>query len=178
MRKDFMMENSNIELCSPLKQLMDEHVSLRADMDLFYEITEEIEYDSGPSVVQLFLKLYQQILVFNGILKTHSKREEEGLFPLMSRHLKKNDKTIEEMECEHKKAEQHLQDFLTEAEKAGSTIDESDVQWITVYAVQAHATLIQHFAKEEKVLFPMAENILSVDEKEELQRLLQAYPYR
>lgn len=38
-----MMEKSNIELCSPLKQLMDEHVSLRADMDLFYEITEEIE---------------------------------------------------------------------------------------------------------------------------------------
>jgi hemerythrin-like domain-containing protein len=178
MRKDFMMENSNIELCSPLKQLMDEHVSLRADMDLFYEITEEIEYDSGPSVVQLFLKLYQQILVFNDKLKTHSKREEEGLFPLISRHLKKNDKTIEEMECEHKKAEQHLQDFLTEADKAGSTINESDVQWITVYAVQAHATLIQHFAKEEKVLFPMAENILSVDEKGELQRLIQAYHYR
>lgn len=173
-----MMDIANVILCSPLKQLMDEHVSLRADMDLFYEITEEIEYDSGPSVVQLFLKLYQQILVFNDKLKTHSNREEVGLFPLISRYLKKNDKTIEEMECEHKKAEQHLQDFLTEADKAGSTINESDVQWITVYAVQAHATLIQHFAKEEKVLFPMAENILSVDEKEELQRLLQAYPYR
>jgi regulator of cell morphogenesis and NO signaling len=172
-----MMENSNIELSSPLKQLKYEHVLLRADMDLFYEITEEIEYDSGPSVVQLFVTLCQQISVFNDKLKTHSKREEEGLFPLMSRHFKKNEKIIEEMESEHKKAEQHLQDFLTEADKAGATIDESDVQWITVYAVQAHATLIQHFAKEEKVLFPLAENILSIDEKEELNRFLEAHSY-
>lgn len=176
-RRNLMMETSNIVLCSPLKQLKGEHVKLRKDMDLFYEITEEIEFDSGPAVVQLFGKLYQQILVFNDKLKTHSKREEEGLFPLMSRRLKKNDKTIEEMEREHKKAEQHLQDFLTEAYKAGSSIDENDVPWVTVYAVQAHATLIQHFAKEEKMLFPLAEKILSVDEKKELGRLLQAFPY-
>lgn len=97
---------------------------------------------------------------------------------MISRHLKKNDKTIEEMELNIKKRSSICRIFLLKLTRAGSTINESDVQWITVYAVQAHATLIQHFAKEEKVLFPMAENILSVDEKEELQRLLQAYPYR
>lgn len=168
------MEASNNVLCAPLQQLKDEHVTLRADMDLFYDLTEEIEYESGPAVVQLFLKLYPQISAFTDKLKAHSKREEEGLFPMMSRHLGENDKTIAMMEWEHKKAEKHLQDFLTEADKAGSTIDENDVPWITVYAVQAHATLIQHFAKEEKMLFPMAENLLQADEKVELERLLQA----
>lgn len=169
------MEDWNVVLSAPLQQLKDEHVSLRTAMDLFYEITEDIEFVSGPAVFQLFAKLYERISAFTDELKAHSKREEEGLFPMMARRLGENDRTIEVMEYEHEKAEQHLQNFLTEAadQAAGSTIDENDAQSITVYAVQAYATLTQHFAKEEKVLFPLAENILSVDEKEELERLLQ-----
>jgi regulator of cell morphogenesis and NO signaling len=167
------MEATSVVSNSPLQQLKDEHVLLRADMDLFYELTEEIEYESGPAVVQLFANLYERISAFTADLKAHSKREEEGLFPMMARHLGENDRTIEAMEFEHKKAEKHLLDFLTEAGRAGGTIDENTAQWITVYAVQAYATLTQHFAKEEKVLFPLAENILSVAEKEELKRLLQ-----
>jgi hemerythrin-like domain-containing protein len=168
------MDTSNGELSAPLQQLKNEHRNLRADMDLFYEITEEIEFDSGPEAVQLFMKLYQQISSFNDVLGAHSKREEEGLFPMISRHLDENDRTIEVMESEHQKAEQHLQDFLTEAAKAGTTINENEVQWITVYAVQAYATLTQHFAKEEKMLFPLAEKILSVDEKNKLERFFQS----
>lgn len=167
------MEDSNIVLSAPLQQLKDEHMSLRADMDLFYEITEEIEFESGPIVVELFTKLYQQVSDFTNKLKAHSKREEEGLFPMMTRHLEDHDRTIEVMEFEHEKAEQHLQDFLTEADNAGPSINENDAQWITVYAVQAHATLTQHFAKEDKMLFPLAEKILSVDEKRELEQLFQ-----
>lgn len=157
---------------APLQQLINEHVLLRKDMDLFYEIIEEIEFESGPAVIQLFTKLYEEVSTFTVKLKEHSKREEEGLFPMISRHLDENDRTIEEMESEHQKAEQHLEDFLTESNQDGSIIDETKVQWITTYAVQAHATLIQHFAKEEKVLFPLAEKILSAAEKSELEQML------
>lgn len=163
-----------MELCAALQQLKDEHRSLRADMVLLNEITEEIEYDSGAAVIQQFAQLYEGISAFNDKLKAHSKREEEGLFPMMTRRLGDNDNTIEVMEFEHEKAEQHLLDFLTEADLLGTTMDEDDAQTITVYAVQALATLTQHFAKEEKMLFPLAQNILSPEEKEELQRLIQA----
>jgi regulator of cell morphogenesis and NO signaling len=168
------MDASKDVLSAPLQQLKDEHVLLRADMDHFYELTVDIECESGPVVVQLFAKLYEQISAFADKLKVHSNREEKGLFPMMARHLGENSRTIETMEFEHEKAEQHLQDFLTEADKCGLNIDENVAQWITVYAVQAYATLTQHFANEEKVLFPLAENILSVEEKEELERLIQA----
>jgi regulator of cell morphogenesis and NO signaling len=171
LRRDWSMEISKVVLSAPLQQLKDEHVSLRTDMDHFFEITEEIECESGPAVVQLFAKLYEQISAFTVKLKAHSKREDEALFPMMARRLGEKDRTIQSMEFEHKKAEQHLQDFLTESGQAGPTINENVAQWITVYAVQAHATLTQHFAKEEKVLFPLAENILSADEKKELERL-------
>lgn len=90
---------------------------------------------------------------------------------MMACHLGENDKTIEVMEFEHEKAERHLQDFLTEADRVGLNMDENDAQTITVYAVQAYATLTQHFANEDKVLFPLAESILSADEKKELERL-------
>jgi len=161
----------SVVLSAPLKELMDEHVSLRKDMDLFYELTEEIECDYGPVVVQQFSELYKQVLSFTDKLKQHSNREEVGLFPMILRHLREDDRTIEVMEQEHEKAEQHLQDFLTEANRKGTVIDENDAQWITVSAVQAYATLTQHFAKEEKVLFPLAEKLLSVEEKKQLERL-------
>ncbi|MBP2241518.1 hemerythrin-like domain-containing protein [Cytobacillus eiseniae] len=167
------MDDGNGILSAPLQQLKDEHIFLRAQMDQFYELAEDIEFDSGPAVIQLFAKLHEQVLAFTEELKVHSKREEEGLFPMMIRCLGENDNTIEVMEEEHEKAEGHLQNFLTEAHQMGSAIDDDAAQWITVYAVQAHATLTQHFAKEEKMLFPLAEKILSAEDKEELERLLQ-----
>lgn len=168
------MKELNVVFSAPLQQLKDEHVSLRADMDLFYEITEDMEFESDPTVVQLFAKLFERISAFADKLKAHSKREEECLFPMMSRHLGEDDRTIEAMEFEHEKAEQNLQDFLTEAAELGPNIDENDAQSIAVYAVQAYTTLTQHFGKEENILFPLAEKILSIEEKEELERLLQA----
>jgi regulator of cell morphogenesis and NO signaling len=167
------MDTLKVKLCAPLQQLKDEHVSLRKDMNRFYEIAEEIESDSGPEVIELFAELYNQVSAFTKKLKAHSKREDDGLFPLMARRLGENDRTIENMESEHEKAEQHLQDFLTEAHRAGTTIDENEAQAITVSAVQAHATLTQHFAKEEKMLFPLGEQILSDEEKKELEKLYQ-----
>jgi len=167
------MKASNHVFSAPLQQLVNEHESLRAEMNTFYEMTEEIECESGPIVVQLFAELYNLVSDFSINLMAHSTREEEGLFPVMNRRLGKNDTTIEEMEEEHGKAEQHLEDFLTEAAQAGSNLDEEYAQFITVYAVQVYATLTQHFAKEEKVLFPLAEKILSKDEMEELDRLHQ-----
>lgn len=172
--EDLKMKDSNVVLSAPLQQLKDEHVSLRADMNLFYEITEEIEYESGPAVVELFAKLYERISAFSVELKAHSNKEDLCLFPMVARHLGEHDRTIEVMEFEHEKAEQHLRDFLTEAVKKRPSISENDAQWISVYAVQAYATLIQHFANEEKVLFPLAEKILSDQEKERLEQMLEA----
>lgn len=157
-----------------MQQLKDEHVLLRKEMNQFYEITEEIEFESGPVVIQEFMRLYERIQDFNSKLKAHSKKEDDWLFPMMASRLGENDKIIEVMEFEHEKAEQHLREFLTEAVQAGPAINIDEAQAIAVYAVQAYATLIQHFDREEKVLFPLAEKILTVGEKEELERRFQA----
>jgi len=168
------MEEAYVALCAPLRQLQDEHVSLRANMERFNEITEDLECESGSDAVALFAALHGQVAAFAQALEVHSRREEQGLFPLMARRLGEEDRTIETMEFEHDKAEQHLRDFLAEAGQAGAAVTEDDAQSIAVYAVQAYATLTQHFAKEEKMLFPLAERLLSAEEKGELDRLLRA----
>jgi regulator of cell morphogenesis and NO signaling len=173
MRRFYKMKSLD-PIRAPLQQLKDEHVLLRAEMDLFYDVAEEIEYESGAIVLQLFERLQEQVSSFTSKLKEHSKREEDGLFPMINRHPGEHAGLIDRMEMEHEKAEQHLQDFLAEAEQAGSNIDDIDAQTIAVHAIQAYATLTQHFAKEEKVLFPLAEQLLLDDEMEELERLIKA----
>lgn len=169
-----MIEDTKIELCPPLQQLQDEHAALRTAMDRFYEIAEDLEYESGSAAVaRLFARLHAQVGAFAAQLAVHSFKEETALFPLMTRRLSPEDRTIETMEFEHEKAEQHLHDFLTDAAQAGPAVSEDDARSIAVCAVQAHATLTQHFAKEEKMLFPLAEKILSADDKTALARHLQ-----
>ncbi|WP_188207218.1 hemerythrin domain-containing protein [Alkalibacillus aidingensis] len=167
------MKMNDDQLSTPLQQLKNEHVWLRKEMDQFYEMIEDIEFSSGSEVVELFKELHEKIVVFTEVLDAHSKREEEALFPMMTMHLGENDRTIEEMEYEHHKAEQHLQHFLAEAHQIEGAIGEEDAQFMTVSASQAYATLTQHFAKEENILFPMAERILSNAEKGRLEKLLQ-----
>jgi len=170
-----MIEDTKIERCPPLQRLQDEHVSLREAMDRFYELTEDLEYESNPAAVgRLFAQLHAQVAAFAKRLAIHSYKEETALFPLMSRRLGPGDRTIETMEFEHGKAEQHLRDFMSQAAHARPALSEADARSIAVYAVQAHATLTQHFAKEEKMLFPLAERILLPDDKAALTRQLPA----
>jgi regulator of cell morphogenesis and NO signaling len=53
------MDMSDV-LSAPLQQLVDEHVSLRKEMDLFCEMTEEIEYVSGQAVIEHFAELLRR----------------------------------------------------------------------------------------------------------------------
>lgn len=167
------MDQANLALCAPLQQLNNEHVPLRMELELINELTEDIEYESGDTVLKQFPALHKRISAFTIALSAHSRREEESLFPMLAPHLGPDSTTIETMEFEHRKAEAHLKRFLDEADQAGSALEEDDARAITVYAVQAYTTLIQHFANEEKTLLPLAERLLSSEEKEELARRLE-----
>jgi hypothetical protein len=57
-------------LSAPLQRLVDEHVSLRKEMDLFYEMTEEIEYVSGQAVIEHFAQLHKRISRFSDVLRS------------------------------------------------------------------------------------------------------------
>jgi regulator of cell morphogenesis and NO signaling len=168
-----MMSGSNVQvtLCEPLAQLKREHGPLMEQMDAFAREATEIGMDQEKTDWRPQLaKLKEKVDAFVRELDPHSEREEGTLFPLMAKYIGRQVGPIAVMEYEHDTAKQNLKKFGEAMEQVEGPVDAARAKEIVSYALQAHAVLTDHFMKEEHVLFPMAENMLNAEEKEELSR--------
>jgi len=155
-----------VALCAPLQQLRDEHAPLREMMDAFNSTAQAImTSDDG---IKLFNLLREQVADFTVQLKKHAVKEDDVLFPMMALHIGREFGPIAVMESEHEQAEMNLERFLDAAGPAEAELSDEEGRFIAGYAALAHSILTQHFSKEENVLFPMAERMLSDEEKEQL----------
>ncbi|MEC5268926.1 hemerythrin domain-containing protein [Heyndrickxia coagulans] len=102
---------------------------------------------------------------FSAQLKHHAEREENVLFTMMARYIGHENGPIAVMEYEHDEAEKYIEIFLN----GTKIMDEGQAEMLASYIVQMYELLTSHFFKEENVLFPMAENLLSAAEKDELE---------
>lgn len=159
------------KLSKPLAQLKQEHGPLRELMDAFAReaanigISQEITDWSHQLAA-----LKEKVDAFVRELDPHSIREEGNLFPLMAKYIGRQVGPIAVMEYEHEQAKQNLEKFREAVEQVKEPVNAAQAKEIASYALQAHTILSDHFMKEENVLFPMAENILNEEEKEELSR--------
>lgn len=170
-----MLAGNNISanLCEPLAQLKQEHGPLREKMDDYARVAADIGVN--PEIKDWSLPLQElkdKVDTFVRELDPHSEREEGFLFPLMAKYLGRQVGPIAVMEYEHEVAKNNLNTFVEAMEQLEGPVDAERAKKIASYALQAHAILTDHFMKEENVLFPIAENILSAEEKEELGRAL------
>ncbi|MBO9596904.1 MAG: hemerythrin domain-containing protein [Cohnella sp.] len=154
-----------VVLCAPLQRLRDEHASLRTMMDDFNLTAEQVMSGDG---IELFYMLREQVAVFADQLRQHARKEDDALFPMMAEHIGRGFGPIAVMEHEHEQAEMNLERFLAAAGPADSTLSDEEAKFVAGYAALAYSILTQHFNKEENVLFPMAERILSEEEKARL----------
>ena len=166
-------KGKQVTLCKPLAQLMREHEPLRNKMDAFAQdamdigVSQERSDWSGPLAA-----LKEKVVAFTRELDPHSEREEGTLFPLMAKYIGRQMGPIAVMEHEHEQAKQNLNKFIEAVEQIKEPVHAGRAKEIASYALQAHAILTDHFMKEENVLFPMAENMLNAEEKEELARAI------
>lgn len=152
-------------LCEGLAQLKSEHQPLLERLDGLYELTQKIENEN--KLEENFVQLIADVKVFISHLDPHSEREEAVLFRMMENYIGKNMGPIAVMEYEHEQAKSFIGTFLVKT----STNDDLSMEEQKKYAElikNAYFTLTEHFAKEENVLYPMAERMLSEMEKEEL----------
>lgn len=161
-------------LCEPLQRLKQEHIPLREAMEAFNATAERLIAETGRERNGTFATLQNQVADFTEQLKKHSIKEDDGLFPMMAQYIGRSAGPIAVMEYEHRQAEQNLQRFLNAAGQDESETRNEKVKTIAGYAVQAYFILTQHFSKEEHVLFPLAEKMLSPAEKERLNGMMQA----
>ncbi|NWQ41371.1 hemerythrin domain-containing protein [Bacillus sp. EB106-08-02-XG196] len=157
-----------VELSKGLNQLKSEHPPLLAQLEGLFKLTKEIEEDSTSD--NTFAELIMKVNEFKAALDPHSEREEGVLFPMMGVYIGTTSGPIAVMEYEHDQAKAKIHEFL---EKADSTQTVEEKKNLAELVKNAYYILTEHFAKEENVLFPMAERMLSDDEKEELYQKIQ-----
>jgi len=167
----YAMGGNQAALCEPLAYLKREHGPLHQQMDAFAREAAEIGRDPAIADWSNQLEgLKEKVEAFVAELDPHSEREEGTLFPMMAKYIGRQVGPIAVMEYEHETAKQNLKLFLQAVEQTKGPVGGEQAVEIASYALSAHAILKDHFMKEENVLFPMAENMLNAEEKDELSR--------
>ncbi|MBM7654171.1 hemerythrin-like domain-containing protein [Neobacillus cucumis] len=151
-------------LSEGLVRLKGEHPALRKQMEELFALTQQIDQEIDKE--KNFHQLIQKVKEFKSDLDPHSEREEGVLFPMMGVYIGTTSGPIAVMEYEHDQAKSQIGAFLEKAVSGQPTIDEQ--KKLAVLIQNAYLILTDHFNKEENVLFPMAERMLSDEEKAEL----------
>jgi len=157
------------ELSEGLKQLKSEHPPLLGQLEELFELTKQIEQESD--IDHNFGELITKVKEFKDALDPHSEREEGVLFPMMGAYIGTTSGPIAVMEYEHDQAKSNIGTFLTKVEAGKASTDEK--KKLAEFIQNAYFILTEHFSKEENVLFPMAERMLTDKEKADLYQKIQ-----
>ncbi|ESU70661.1 hypothetical protein GS8_1294 [Geobacillus stearothermophilus] len=158
-----------VKLCAGLAQLKQEHGPLRAQMEQLLAAAEAIgRGENDRNWREPLADLREKVESFVAALDPHSEREEGVLFPMMARYIGRTTGPIAVMEYEHEQAKTRLSMFLEKTAQLPENIDSRQALTLAGAVIEAYHILDEHFMKEENVLFPMAERLLSDAEKEEL----------
>lgn len=158
----------SVELSKGLKQLKEEHPPLLVQLDGLYKLTQLIEQKSETELH--FAELITKVIEFKDALDPHSEREEGVLFPMLGVYIGTTSGPIAVMEYEHDQAKAQICEFLTKAVKSSAVREKIELSGLIK---NTYFILTEHFSKEENVLFPMAERMLTDEEKEELYQKIQ-----
>lgn len=157
--------------CAPLQRLLDEHPGLREQMQELIKRSTNIRQSTAVSEEQV-RELIALEHKFKAELDAHSEREEGGLFPILGRHIGTEFGPIAVMEYEHSEAKLHLSLFEERTKALENGLEPALIKHVTDPLLKACHILLDHFLKEENVLFPMAEMRLSDEEKAELHEIV------
>jgi hemerythrin-like domain-containing protein len=166
--------NDKKELCAALKLLKDEHVPLNQMKSKMNNLALKFSVDTRPEqYTEALLILRKDVQSFLGVLKPHSEKEEGVLFPLMQKYIGKGAGPLVVMEYEHDEAKRNIESFLDQTSSLPDRMSEEEFNHLLHFVMETYDILTAHFMKEEMILFPMAEEYLSEEEKQELLHKIQ-----
>ncbi len=153
------------DLMTPTEQLKEEHQGIQLMLSILEKVCQRLE--SGETVDTGHLeKILEFIRVFAD--KCHHGKEEDLLFPEMERAgIPKEQGPIGVMLLEHSKGRDYVRG-MNEA-IAGYKRNEANVSSEFVENARNYiALLTQHIDKENNILFPWGERVLSEEQKKKL----------
>ncbi|MDE1819763.1 MAG: hemerythrin domain-containing protein [Euryarchaeota archaeon] len=156
----------------PIRTLMDEHEGFLARVEAMRHTWRSAlkgrnRVSTLPGQVAAFARFLARDLD-----ELHAAKEERALFPVIARHLPSEGGPVGVMLGEH----ELLRGFQATLAKSGDTLtsdpsDERAVATTTRVLSEIESLLSQHFVKEDFVLFPTAQEILSKNELAEVSRV-------
>ena len=158
-----LIGNGPVMLSEGLQKLVNEHGPLRNRLEVLFSLSNTVEVDAEKEAP--FEKLIKEVMNFSKELEFHSVREENYLFRMMEVYIGKNGGPIAVMEYEHEQANGFISEFLKNTQGSKQSAD-SMIQNSSLIK-NAYYTLLDHFSKEEQILYPMAEQLFTEEEKEE-----------
>ena len=165
----FQENAQNVPLCEALGILKAEHIPLnQSKANLNSMALQYLEETMDGEYADALLALRKEVQLFFDRLKVHSEKEEGILFPMMHKYIGKDSGPLVVMEYEHDEAKRNIVSFLEGTDFIPETISVDKFQKLVSHVREAYEILTAHFMKEEMVLFPMAEQYLTLEEKEEL----------
>lgn len=152
-----------VTLSEGLQLLVNEHEPLRNYLQNLYSLCKDAE--TAQEQKATFQQLIEEVTAFEKSLSFHSSREEEHLFAMMEKYIGRSSGPLAVMDYEHEQAHGFIDKFL-ENTQSPEKLSEDDFKKHIALIRNAHDTLLEHFAKEEAVLYPMAEKLFTDEEKE------------
>jgi regulator of cell morphogenesis and NO signaling len=160
-REDQTVDTLDV-LASGIDQLREEHVGLKQQLIELYQTAKSVGQDmSVKDWSGTIRNLRSKIEAFMVEMDVHSKWEDEVLFPMVQDYTGKDMGPVAVMEHEHELAKMNVNRFLESSGRFGSMVSSEEAREAASYLLQAYVILTDHFKKEEEVLFPIAEQMLT-----------------
>jgi len=151
----------------PTEELLQEHIAIRTMLGILENACQQIDAGRAPKSADLE-KMLEFLRVFAD--KCHHAKEEQYLFPAMERAgVPKEQGPIGVMLAEHDLGRTHIRSMMKELER----YEEGEKPALQKFAREArgYAQLLdQHIEKENQILFPLADRILSGENMEHLSK--------
>lgn len=167
------MQN-NIRLKSSLPALRiieNEHHLLTHLMGEWHPIVlafEQGQFEKTEEALVAFKSLRQQLVEFKKVLSKHTLKEEKHLFPMLAKYVGTEQGPVKATEDEHGDINMYIEHFLFHTEGDLNMLTMEQMDQLAQDAGEVFEVLTFHFVKEESVIFPMVEDILSNIEQYDL----------
>lgn len=153
-------------LSEGLERLKQEHGELKQVLLEMEKQAKQVE--SAPEQVgamQSLLHLRLWALAFREELERHSNWEEQELFPFLASYIQRKMSpsilpSFWSLEKDHELADEHMQAFLRSVHWLKANRKAMSLKQAAAYLVQACHILQDHLAKEEQLVFPLAQQVL------------------
>jgi len=150
-----------------LRIIENEHHLLRYLMEKWHPIVLEFEHNAY-TLEQGHIALSQlrtQILDFLQPLQKHIEKEEAFLIPLLSQYVGSEQGPVLAIEDEHEEISAYIDHFLHRSQKNIKTMTMQQMRDVVRDAGEVFEVITFHLIKEESIIFPMVEDILSPKEQ-------------